>query len=237
MVRRYFFTLFGLHKLHKPLNVESVALRPNAIVLFSKRLLKYALRAQYLILIVICCLGCFDRTKIEKADKATQCPEGYWSNSSRESTIINLLHAKARSTTITLPSDVSICFSHDREGVVHQNSILLPEHASDACLAARVGHLIEHIKQKQLFDNQNSQPCDSWLQKIFDAEFEAHFLEYKLSQELGCTEMAFNPDLTNKPSEARVRAMLKEHLEKTGTELMSSYRLRCNASVNSAASH
>ena len=84
-----------------------------------------------------------------------------------------------------------ICFSVRGPAVVtDEGAVLLPRDEDDDALAARLGHLLEHVVRGTLSDDR-SQSCDARVHRALQREASAYALELRLRDRFGLEEAPF----------------------------------------------
>lgn len=146
------------------------------------------------------------------------------------------LHARLEGTEAAsyLEAEHQICFSAQGPAVVTNESVvLLPRDGDEAALAARLGHLLEHVVRGTLRDDP-SETCDALANEALHREASAYALEIRLRDHFGLGRASFI-DLEaayRRGGEPAILAWLEAHPEGgAGVDaLLRSYRERCEES-------
>ena len=88
-----------------------------------------------------------------------------------------------------------------------QETLLLDERLDDDAAAARAGHLLSHMLEKDALDPETATDCDAFGRAALDAEERAHRIEATLLEELG------RPRAQRDPT-AAARAVVDAYLER-----------------------
>jgi hypothetical protein len=177
---------------------------------------------------LIVALSC--QTTTATKPNAMSCPPGTRSKPDRAKQILE----KLRNPEI---SEASLCFGELWPSrVITNGPYLLDESASDAALAARLGHLAEHQRLANLFDTPNKKDCEHWVGEVLAAEAGAYAIELRLRRGLGVTEdaYAFEEEFwrAGEEGEAVILRYLQEHPSGGGgvDALGAGYLERCQKS-------
>jgi len=100
----------------------------------------------------------------------------------------------------------AMCFVRAESGLM-QETLLLDERLDDDAAAARAGHLLSHLLEKDALDPESATDCDAFGRAALEAEERAHRIEATLLAELG------RPEARRDPSVA-ARAVVEAYLER-----------------------
>lgn len=151
------------------------------------------------------------------------CPAGHHRDASRAAAIVQRLGTVPEGATLVslLAGTQGICFGDEALNVVTSDrAFLLASSLEDGEAAARLGHLLIHVRDGLPMGDAipSDADCDALVREALDREAVAYVAEVRLQRALGVTprtlafEFAFELERLDEPSaRARVRAYLEEH--------------------------
>jgi hypothetical protein len=129
---------------------------------------------------------------------AAPCPERFVDHPGREHTIRGLLGSTDEGRRILRETEsiaVRFCFGEIRVPVVmtEGNVLMLDASDGDASLAARAGHLLDHVAHGSPFPErlERGADCDQVVRRALHAEARAYALELRLRRALGPLEVRY----------------------------------------------
>jgi hypothetical protein len=175
-----------------------------------------AARIQCAVLFVFWLGGC-----AAAAPAMPPCPDGFWQDPPRAVEILGALATSEEGEALLANAGpLRLCFGAISPSQVITDGVLLLDTTRGAPeTAARVGHLLVHLKERALFDHPpaDKQRCGAWVEAVLGAEGRAYAVELRLAQALG-VEVSYPFAAAfwkSEPAsrEAKIASYLKEHSE------------------------
>ncbi len=128
------------------------------------------------------------------------CPTGMSDEPRRNARLLALLSTTTdgRALLLNPPRRYRICVGPNQHesGVTPSALLLLPAGQSDSIAAARIAHLLTHLRVGKPFDSSSRAPCGPRLARARRLEQQAHALESRIRIQLGAP--ALPPDSVDK---------------------------------------